>query len=618
MREQSDEDVLLYCAVNDTGIGISSEQRGQLFQSFQQADASTTRKYGGTGLGLVISRKLAELMHGEVGVDSEFGKGSMFWFTALLGKVAGAERRRILKPDMRGGRALVVDDNENACSVIKGLLEDMGLVADKAASGQAALNAVERAEAQDKPYTIIFLDWQIPGTDVRETSRQLRTRPFNHSPHIDMVTAYGNKEAIRDAEEINLAEVIIKPVSASMLFNTVVNVLGGGVSSVRREMGDDMSVVESKLTVIKGARILLVEDNELNQEVASGLLRGAGFAVDLAENGEIALGKVKEMTYEIVLMDMQMPVMDGITATREIRKLPQFAALPVVAMTANATERDRQRCLDAGMNDHIAKPVEPDNLWKVLLKWVKTPHALDENATITSQPVTEEKLQSASENSVERPSSAVTSAKAAAQIPPTDLLAIKSIDALNGIHLFGDNIEAYRKQLERFRQNYHSAIDQLQHMIVAEGIAAGEVFCHEFKGVCGTISANELSTLVAELDVLLKQGKMPEPARFNHLQRILKQLISEIDGLTAPEVATPIIKVVLGRDELFCGLAKLAILLESDLGEAETLLAELHAGVIGGDTEQTMNEIAATVDRFAIDDALAQISALRARLRGEL
>jgi len=612
MREQSDQDVLLYCTVRDTGIGITEEQRGLLFQSFQQADTSTTRKYGGTGLGLAISKKLAELMRGEVGVDSEYGKGSTFWFTARLGKRTGIQRQRVLSVDLQGRRALVVDDNESARTVLAGMLKSINFVVDEASSGKAAIDAVDRAEAQDQPYDIVFLDWLMPGMNGNETARQLRARPLKRLPHLIMVTAYGRDEVIQGVEEAGVEGVLIKPVSASVLLDSVVSVLGG-IPSERCGMGDAPSLLAENLATIQGARILLVEDNELNQEVATELLRDAGFIVDLAENGEIAVRKVQESAYDIVLMDMQMPVMDGIMATQEIRKLPQFAELPIVAMTASAMEGDRQRCLDAGMNDHVPKPVEPDNLWMVLLKWIKTPPALGVNVQTANQPEHGVKGRCANDNTAASAFYATTSAE---MVDP-GLLALKGIDALQGVRRFGGKAEPYRKQLRRFRKHYHGAADELQRLIAEKGVAAGEAFCHELKGVCGTLSANEIFACVAELDDALKQGEMPKPAQFACLHQLLQQLMGEIDGLTAPAVTMPVAEVSLGRDELLSRLATLASLLESDLGEAESLLAQLRAGVVGGEAEQAVAEIAAAVDSFAIDEALALIDTLRTRLRGK-
>ncbi|SIS75025.1 PAS domain-containing hybrid sensor histidine kinase/response regulator [Neptunomonas antarctica] len=605
VREESDKDVLLYCAVRDTGIGITPEQRGQLFQSFQQADTSITRKYGGTGLGLVISKKLAELMHGDVGVDSEFGAGSTFWFTVLLGKGARTKPQRVLRAEMKDRRGLVVDDNDNARSVVKNLLENMHLIVDEASSGQAAIDAVVRAEAQSQAFDIVFLDWLMPGMDGVETLRQLRARSSNSLPCMVMMTAHGDEDVIKEAEADGLDDVLIKPVNASVLFDSVMNVLGDR-GSVRRKLRDNTSLAETNLCAIKGAHILLVEDNELNQEVASELLRDAGFSVDLAENGEVAVRKVKETLYDIVLMDMQMPVMDGITATREIRKLPQFAQLPVVAMTANAMADDRKCCLEAGMNDHIPKPVEPDDLWTVLLKWIKVPPEADDNVSTASLPAHGHQQQRAGSSHLTTNTRAIEA----------DLLAIKSIDVARAIHRFGGKADAYRKQLRRFREHYHSAVDKLQRLVADKGMAAGEEFCHEFKGVCGTLGAHTLFAATDTLDVLLKQGKKPTPAQYKSLQYLLQQVMAEIEGLNT-SAANPEAGTLLAPDRLLTLLTRLATLLESDLGEAESLLVVMRAGVVGGECEQAMTEIAAQVDKFAIDDALAQIDKLCTLLRAE-
>jgi two-component system sensor histidine kinase/response regulator len=290
--------------------------------------------------------------------------------------------------------------------------------------------------------------------------------------------------------------------------------------------------------------------------------------VDLAENGKVAVKKVQMTSYDIVLMDMQMPVMDGITATKEIRKFTQFGQLPIVAMTANAMGDDRQNCIDAGMNDHIAKPVEPDNLWEVLLNWVN--HADDE------------------------------------------LLVLKSISALDGIRRFGGKVTSYRKQLQRFSMHYSGAVDELKGLIEYQGIAAAEVFFHQFKGVCGTIGANDLFIYVAELECVLKEGKAPSPEQFNNLQQLLYQLISDINGLTIPVEVAP--RVLLDNNDFIFKLSTLARLLESDMGEAGLLLSTLTAAAVGGPFEKDMVEIATNLDFFAIDEALDQIWKLQSRL----
>ncbi|EME72002.1 Signal transduction histidine kinase [Paramagnetospirillum caucaseum] len=359
-------EVVLRFEVRDTGIGLSEEQRGRLFQSFQQADSSTTRKYGGTGLGLAISKKLAELMGGGVGVESEPGQGSTFWFTATLGK--GKPRRKLLpRPDLRGRRMLVVDDNENARAVLVDMLAAMSFKVDDVESGALAVEAVRRTMGGDDAYQIVFLDWQMPGMDGIETAYAIKGLGLTRTPHMIMVTAHGREEVMAGAEHAGIEEVLIKPVNPSLLFDAAMRSLG----AVPEDEPDDSAgaaVNEADLSGLRGLRVLLVEDNDFNQQVASELLADGGVVVELAENGAVAVEMVGAAPYDMVLMDMQMPVMDGVTATREIRRLG-FGDLPIIAMTANAMQADKEKCLEAGMNDHLAKPIDPDAMFATLLKW---------------------------------------------------------------------------------------------------------------------------------------------------------------------------------------------------------------------------------------------------------
>jgi two-component system, sensor histidine kinase and response regulator len=357
---------LVEFSVSDTGIGMTEAQIERLFQAFEQADTSTTRKYGGTGLGLAISKRLAELMGGKVGVVSEPGKGSTFHFTARLGKAMLSPRPRLLRSDLHGRRVLVIDDNSAARAVIASLLDNMTLVADEAASGEEGIEMVAQAAEQGQPYEIAFVDWQMPRLDGIETCKRLLNLPDELAPpHLVMVTAYGREEVLKQAEDTGIENVLIKPVTSSTLFETTLAVLAAD------QRGATEHHVSSTLDVARtrGSRVLLVEDNEINQEVAIGQLEDAEIQVDLAENGEIAVRMVQENEYDLVLMDMQMPVMDGIEATRAIRSDPRFGKLPIIAMTANAMAADRDRCLAVGMNDHIAKPIDQDQLFKILLRW---------------------------------------------------------------------------------------------------------------------------------------------------------------------------------------------------------------------------------------------------------
>jgi two-component system sensor histidine kinase/response regulator len=372
--EEAEDNLLLKLSVKDTGIGLTEEQKNKLFQSFQQADNSTTRKYGGTGLGLAISKKLAELMGGEVGVISELGSGSEFWFTARLKKISQSHITTMQHPNLRNKHLLVVDDNENARTVLVGLLESMSFQVDQVSSGQAAIKAVSETSKNGNPYELILMDWQMPGMDGIEAASMIRQMKLSKEPKLIMVTAYWREDLLLSAPAVGIDDVILKPFTASILFNSFTKVFGGDQSQA--ETSKESAIPEEIIDISKitGASILVVEDNEINQEIAKELLEDAGFLVDLAENGEVAIAMIYQNPYDIILMDMQMPVMDGVTATQKIRQDSRFSDLPILAMTANALPEEKERCLNAGMNDHITKPVEPESLWRALNLWIKPKH----------------------------------------------------------------------------------------------------------------------------------------------------------------------------------------------------------------------------------------------------
>ena len=543
LQEETDEDVLIYCAVRDTGTGLTEEQIGRLFQRFVQADASTTREFGGTGLGLAISKKLAELMGGEVGVSSEPGKGSTFWFTARLGKGVGQPRQLALSTDLQGKRVLVVDDNENARQMLGDQLGSMSFKVDKAESGQAAIDAVGRAEAQGMPYDIVFLDWKMPGMDGSETAKRIRELSLSRMPHMIMVTAFGREEVIKAAEGADIVDVLIKPVSPSVLFDSVIRILGGVDDGVRIA-GETPTDTFVQLVTIKGSRVLLVEDNDLNQEVATELLRDAGFIVDLAENGQIALDKVRAADYDIVLMDMQMPVMDGVTATQEIRKEARFKDLPVVAMTANVMQGDRDRCMAAGMNDHVAKPIEPENLWKALLKWIK-PHQSSAAAGEVKPPAVVD---------VDLPS------------------AIEGLDMADGLRRVLGKKPLYLSMLRRFVAGQRSVVAEIVKALESNSWDTAERFAHTLKGVSGTIGATGLQQLAARLEAAISERRPRQEVdtQLDELKMVLADLVTQLEQQLPEERVKPAVTVAPEQLKAVC--AKLEAMLADDDAEAVDVL----------------------------------------------
>ena len=370
VHQRQNRQLQLRFAVHDTGIGLNPEQQARLFQSFQQADTSITRKYGGTGLGLVISKHLAEQMGGMVGVDSTPDAGSTFWFTVAL--EVGPHEVSLPKPPPHGQRALVVDDNDRARQVLRDMLSHQGFTVSDAASGEQAVALVEDAATASQPFTLVLVDAAMPGLDGVDTARQIRALGLQAPPQLVLLSHYGHDKAMDHARLEGIENVLIKPVHASMLQDVATVVLGGRrhqPTATTAQSSDAELALKDKA---QGARILVVEDTALNQMLMDEILASLGFTVDFAENGEIGVQKVLSTHYDLVLMDMQMPVMDGITATIEIRKHPGKAHLPIIAMTANAMREDSERCLACGMNDYIAKPIRLQQLWSALDRWLTT------------------------------------------------------------------------------------------------------------------------------------------------------------------------------------------------------------------------------------------------------
>jgi len=499
--------VLMRFEVHDTGIGLTQEQQSRLFRSFEQADTSTTRKYGGTGLGLAISKKLAGLMGGDVGVESTPGQGSTFWFTARLGLGLVKPRALLPEPDLRGRRMLVVDDSEQARQILAGMLDSMSFAVVTASSGEAAIASAKEADATGHPFDIAFLDWKMPGMDGFETYRQLALLP--HPPCPVLVTAHRREDVFKELSRAGIALMLTKPVSPSQLFDTALRALGGAAPLAdaqhqpRKGTALDMSAV-------RGARVLLVDDNDLNQQVGAELLTGAGLMVEVADNGQIALDMLARASYELVLMDMQMPVMDGLTATRRLRENPAWATLPVLAMTANAMSSDRDRCIEAGMNGHLAKPIDPDKLFASLLQWIAphyTPHhTAPEQGTV---------------------------AHVQAEASETLVLdeALRNIDGLNataGLKRVLGKPAAYKSMLRKFVGGQAHAVQNTRTALSASQRDDALRAMHTLKGTAGTIGAGPLADLAQAVEHAIGHHATPQA---------LEQLLQPVDDACQALVA---------------------------------------------------------------------------------
>jgi two-component system, sensor histidine kinase and response regulator len=518
--EKTDHDVSLRFEVRDTGIGLTAEQIGKLFQSFQQADASTSRKFGGTGLGLAISKELAHLMGGEVGVESEYGKGSTFWFTARLGKGLGKTKTYCPDLDLRGRRILVVDDNKMSRIVMTDMLKAMTFKVQDVDSGSAALEEIRLAHEAGSSYDAVLIDWRMPGMDGIETARAIRTLGVTPLPHLIMVTAYGREEVLKEAALAGLEEILIKPVSASTLFDTLVQVMGSHRTEECLLDQTEMQPI-GPLVAVAGASVLLVEDNEFNQQIAGELLTSAGYKVDIAEDGRKSLDMLDKGAYDAVLMDMQMPVMDGMTATREIRKDERFRDLPIIAMTANVMEADIQKCLDAGMNDHIGKPIDPDEMFAKLNKWIKPRR---------TGPPGEPSMISQKQVRKEKPPAAA----------PDDLPDIRGLDAKLGLKRVMGKKAFYLDMLRRFSEKQSQTPDQIRASLEAGDRDAAQRLAHTLKGLSGNIGAVEAQEVAAELESSIRDNDLPDKTKgiLIRFGNILQELIDGIQQALPPDQET--------------------------------------------------------------------------------
>jgi signal transduction histidine kinase/CheY-like chemotaxis protein/HPt (histidine-containing phosphotransfer) domain-containing protein len=462
--------VKLKFSVCDTGIGMTPEQQQRLFQAFTQADGTTTRKYGGTGLGLTIAKRLVELMGGSIWVESLHGVGSTFSFTAWFRCGEGMVQRSL--PDrITGLRVLIVDDNAAARRVLAGHCASLPLEVDEVASGHEAALAVKRAERMGRAYGLVLLDWAMPQLNGIETARMIKCDAgLATPPAIVMVTAFGGEDLMARAGAVPLDGFLIKPVSASTLVDTLVELYGQD-----RVIAPAKAATDSRFA---GLRVLLVEDNAINQLIATELMSGAGILVDVADNGRIALDKLRSGgRYDIVLMDLQMPEMDGYAATEAMRADPSFRSLPIVAMTAHAMAEERQRCADIGMNDHIAKPIDPDVLFATLARWDQRSQQ-GESTTAAGQ---------AEEN--DSPAST------------------RWIDTASALRRTGGNTALYHRLLGQFAATQAGVAAQIEALLAA-GDRTGAMFAaHNVKGTAGNLGATALFAVAGELESAISGGK---------------------------------------------------------------------------------------------------------------
>jgi PAS domain S-box-containing protein len=529
LLERTGEKVQLKFSVRDTGIGMTREQAAKLFQPFTQADMSTTRKHGGTGLGLTICRRLVDLMGGRVWLESEAGVGSTFYFTVWLGVGSTSGTGKVVPEKLKHLRVLVVDDNPTAREILQEPLIGIAARVDVVASGRDAIAAIQSCDASE-PYDVVFMDWRMPGMDGLQASRHIKSdETLRHVPHIVLVTAFGREEVREEAERLQLQGFLVKPVTKSAIVDTLVSVFGGETEQASAAAEFHRSVR------LRGARILLTEDNEINQQIAIELLEGAGATVKVANNGreavEILSNGPQPPPFDVVLMDLQMPEMDGYQATAKLRGDARFSAISIIAMTAHATIEERQRCLAAGMNDHISKPIDPADLFETVGRFYRSG-----SASVTETGLEKATTPMQSEIAAEQKQSPK------AVKPADELPVVAGLDTRDGLTRVAGNRNLYLKLLRQFVDQQGLALEQVSAALEKGEAPVAVRLAHTLKGVAGNIGAKAVQVAAARVEKLIRENadvaelRSAGEAASAVLNPLINELRTAFDRQISPEV----------------------------------------------------------------------------------
>ncbi|MEI6206498.1 MAG: response regulator [Desulfuromonadales bacterium] len=582
--------VRLRFEVKDTGIGLTEEQRNKLFSAFAQADSSTTRKYGGTGLGLTICKKLIGMMGGEIGVDSEPGKGSTFHFTGKFGVQSEQRRLSVNATDVLGLRIMVVDDNAGAREILHNMLVSLKFDATAVSSGAEAIGELEQAHLEHRPYGLVLMDWMMPGMDGIETIKRIRADiKLSEIPAFIMVTAYSRDELLQKAAGIQIDGLLVKPVSPSTLLDSIMNALGKEVSQRTRRHEREANYQDAARQV-KGACLLLVEDNAVNQELALEILQNAGLSVDIANNGAEALEKVAQTTYDGILMDCQMPMMDGFEATRRIRQDERFADLPILAMTANAMAGDKEKCIEAGMNDHITKPLDMAQLFITMAEWIKPAAAVE----CADSPLI------------------ATKAEGISTIP--------GLDFNSALTRMGGSTRLLSRMINRFAETQADVMIRIGSTISDGDTETALREAHTVRGLAGNIGAVSMAESAGVVERMLKQGETEGlDDALNAMAAELASLLERIPVAMGEPEETEIHQcssamLTVDKDALTNDLRQFAAMLADYDSSVDELFEGLSGRLIALDQENAHKELLKLVTGYKFDAALERLQKMAREL----
>jgi two-component system, sensor histidine kinase and response regulator len=586
-------DVFLRVRVVDTGIGISAEQQARLFQSFTQADSSTTRKYGGTGLGLVISRKLARLMGGDLTVESTPGKGTAFSFTARLGVEAQPQTPdRVAPAGVAGRSVLIVEDTETSRELLETLLRSWSIPPVSVSTAEEGLALLETRNGKGgrDPFGLVVLDWMLPGMNGIDAAARIRAREETRTLPIVLVSAYAGKEEEARCAELGVNVFLPKPITASSLFDAVVEAQGARTHAVSRAL-------DAPLERDFDARVLLAEDNEANQMVASEILSRLGIELDIAGNGREALEMVRAApdAYDAVLMDMQMPEMDGLTATRALRG--ERYDLPIIAMTANAMKTDLDACLAAGMNDHITKPIERRALLHTLRRWLPQRQRPGENVDPGA-------TRSESADSRDPPGAGVLASRN-----------LEGIDVAGSLKRLGLEFESFQRMLVRFADGQGATLDALRTAVASSDSAAVARQAHAIAGAAGNLGADALHAAAKALERAGRENSGNLAQLLTQLDAQAAVVFRSIDTLRGARAAAPSepTQVFVPADAQAVLERLRAALSDYDVSAASAVLGDLDGLAMPGNAGDLVR-LRNHVDSYEYDEARVLATRLLAQI----
>jgi polar amino acid transport system substrate-binding protein len=494
--KKDDEKVTIMFCVKDSGIGISKDAQDKLFQDFSQVDDSITRKYGGTGLGLAISKKLSDMLGGRIWIEESLeGVGTTFCFTVVSEYEKELEESVKFPAEINNLNVLIIDDNEIAADVLSCMLKSFGFSVDIAYNGNEGYKKVLQS---DIPYDIIFLDYKMPELNGIETYKMIKSVMGESIPKTIMVTANSQSEVIKEAKQIGICGYLIKPAAPSTLYDTIIDII-----SPNKELNKEKLKDKNESVDFHGAKVLLVEDNELNQDFAIQLLESVNLDVTIANDGIESLDKIRDKNYDVVLMDIQMPNMDGLTATKQIRKMGHndsyFEKIPIIALSANALAEDRAKSIETGMDEHISKPIEPEELFEVLNRYINS------SAVSVSDNLYNENIKKLKDN-----------------VDPSILNYEEILSRIDG------NYDTYVKLLKKFVKKYDDVDEFVINLVNNDNLDDAGKKIHEIKGVAGNLGVDKLFKVLATLNYQLREEIKPTNQLLKEFSMVLNETITHI------------------------------------------------------------------------------------------